>query len=49
MIIILLNIKPIKDLTQLTTLWLDNNQIEDITPLKGLINLKELWLYNNQN
>jgi internalin A len=37
-----------KQLSTLTKLWLDNNQIADIKPLSGLTNLSELSLDNNQ-
>ena len=41
------NIEPIKKLTNLTTLRLDNNDIIDISALKELVNLEELALRGN--
>lgn len=41
------NIEPIKKLTNLTTLRLDNNNITDITALSDLVNLKNLALRGN--
>ena len=34
--------------TQLTKLWLSNNQISDIRPLAGLTQLQDLHIWNNQ-
>lgn len=41
------NIEPIKKLTNLTTLRLDNNNITDITALSDLVNLENLALRGN--
>ncbi|MFC6275138.1 MucBP domain-containing protein [Levilactobacillus tangyuanensis] len=41
------NVSPLRNLTQLKTLWLSNNQISDVTPLAGLTNLTELQLHDN--
>ncbi|MBP3917513.1 leucine-rich repeat domain-containing protein, partial [Clostridium sp.] len=42
------DITPLKGMTNLGWLYLDNNQISDITPLKDMTNLDWLSLYNNQ-
>jgi len=41
-------ISPLKGLTQLTYLDLDNNQIVELSPLKDLTQLTQLDLFNNQ-
>jgi len=41
-------ISHLKDLTKITTLNLDNNQIKDISPLRDLANLSNLFLHQNQ-
>ncbi|WP_418902986.1 leucine-rich repeat domain-containing protein [Vespertiliibacter pulmonis] len=38
---------PLAQLTQLTTLWLRNNNLSDISPLAQLAQLTELNLWNN--
>ena len=42
------DISVLSGLTDLETLWLNNNQISDISVLSGLINLTELGLDENQ-
>ncbi|MEG4344274.1 leucine-rich repeat domain-containing protein, partial [Microcoleus sp. A003_D6] len=42
------DITPLQSLTNLTKLYLSNNQISDITPLQSLTNLTHLYLYGNQ-
>ena len=42
------NLLPLSSLTKLTTLWLDTNQISDISPLGSLTNLTYLNLDVNQ-
>jgi len=36
-------------LTNLTQLWLDENQISNLFPLSGLTNLNRLWLSANNS
>ena len=42
------DITPLRGLTNLKALSLQNNRISDLTPLAGLTNLIELQLYGNQ-
>ena len=42
------NITPLKNLTNLTVLYLSNNKISDISPLKGLTKMTSLSLRCNQ-
>jgi small GTP-binding protein len=42
------DLSPLKELNQLTELWLDNNQISDLSPLMGLKNLRKLFLDQNK-
>jgi internalin A len=42
------NLEGIQHCVDLTTLWLSNNQIRDISALSELTNLRTLWLSNNQ-
>ena len=39
---------PLTRLTKLEVLWLQGNQITDVSPLKGLTNLTQLKLRENQ-
>jgi Leucine-rich repeat (LRR) protein len=41
-------VSAIANLTNLTKLWLGNNQISDVSAIAHLTNLTELWLDNNQ-
>ena len=41
------DVNPLAALTSLHKLWLDSNQVSDITPLNELMNLRELRLNNN--
>ena len=42
------DISPLRNLTNLTYLYLDDNRITDISPLSGLTNLTRLSLGHNQ-
>ena len=42
------DLSPLKGLTKLKLLKLDDNQISDLSPLKGLTDLKSLSLINNK-
>jgi small GTP-binding protein len=42
------DLSPLKELNQLTRLWLNSNQISDLSPLMALTNLKWLLLDNNK-
>jgi Leucine-rich repeat (LRR) protein len=42
------DIEPLRHMTNLTKLWLNENQISDIGPLPGLTNLTVLSLHENQ-
>ena len=42
------NITPLAKLTKLESLWLDDNQIRDVSPLSGLTHLRTLHLGDNR-
>ncbi|KPA10946.1 hypothetical protein MHK_008849, partial [Candidatus Magnetomorum sp. HK-1] len=42
------DVSPLKDLKNLTSLYLEGTQVQDVSPLKDLKNLKELYLIERQ-
>lgn len=44
----IVDISPLRNLTQLTHLYLSHNRISDITPLANLTSLEELYMANNK-